>query len=126
METAFGDARTFSASDQAKTMMKQLVSKGLFAEQRDAWMLGAAVGLAEGQVHEGGNRETFQNVNSLDPEGLFAGIMLGLYPKLAPDQRVKKLVDHAEWGIREIFRKNENGTLDWASIGLLRSQARPG
>jgi hypothetical protein len=98
--------------------MKYLVSKGLFGEQRDVWMLGAALGIALGQTREGGKRGTFQNINSLDPEGIFAATMIGLYPEASPEERLKKLVDHAEWGIREIFRKYENGTLDWGTLGV--------
>ncbi|MFQ5910885.1 MAG: hypothetical protein ACE5IJ_09240 [Thermoplasmata archaeon] len=97
--------------------MKQLASKGVFAEQRDVWMLGASLGIALGQAHEAGKRDTFQNINSLDPEEIFAGIMLGLHPDSKPEERLRKLVDYAEWGIREIFRKHENGTLDWGTLG---------
>jgi hypothetical protein len=114
MSTTFGDSRTVPASDEAKTIMKQLVVNGLFQEQRDAWRLGAALGIAAGGTHDSGTRGTFQNINSLDSEELFAAVMMGRYPDLAPEERLKKLVDHAEWGVREIFRKYQNGTLDWA------------
>src|SRR5579875_781596 len=100
MSQAFGESRTVPASKDAKDLMKQLVAKGLFEEQRDVWRLGAAIGLAERKTHEKGVRETFQNINSLDPEEVFAAVMLGRFP---------------EWGIREISRKHENGTLDWAA-----------
>ncbi len=114
MSTTFGDSRTVPASDEAKTIMKQLVVNGLFQEQRDAWRLGAALGIATGSTHDSGTRGTFQNMNSLDSEEVFAAVMMGRYPDLAPEERLKKLVDHAEWGVREIFRKYQNGTLDWA------------
>jgi len=118
MESAFGEARTLPATEQAKTIMKQLVNKNLFADQRHVWNLGAALGLAMGQVYEKGERGTFQNINSLDPEGIFAAIMVGKYPSLTPEERRKKLVDHAEWGIREIMRKEQNGTLDFSTLGI--------
>ncbi len=117
MGTAFGDSRTIPASKKAKSLMKQLANKQVFSEQRDVWMLGAALGIASGETLEEGKRETFQNVNSLDPEGHFAGVMVGLYPDLRPGDRLKKLVDHAEWGVREVFRKHENGTLNWETLG---------
>jgi hypothetical protein len=113
MNGAFGAAVTIPASDRAKTQMKQLVTQGLFKEQRDVWQLGAALGIAKGRTKEGGKRETFQNVNSLDPDGIFGAIMLGLYPNLKPEERLKKLVDHAEWGVNEIAHENEIGTLDF-------------
>ncbi len=96
--------------------MKQIVAKDIFDEQRDLWKLGAALGIALGKVHEHGKRETFQNVNSLDPDGIFRAIMFGLYPDASPKERAKKLVDHAEWGIREIFRREQNGTLDFSKL----------
>jgi hypothetical protein len=118
MNLAFGESRTVPASDQAKVLMKQLVSKGIFDEQRDVWTLGASLGIARGEIYISGNRGTFQNINSLDPEAVFAAIMIGLYPNLAPEDRLRKLVDHAEWGIREISKKIDNGTLDWSTLGI--------
>ena len=116
MSSAFGDIRTLPASRVAKTQMKHLVSKDYFNEQRDVWTLGAAFGIALGKTYERGKRETFQNVNSLDPDGIFSAIMFGLYPDASPKERAKKLVGHAEWGIREIFRREQNGTLDFSKL----------
>ena len=122
MSQAFGESRTVPASKDAKDLMKQLVAKGLFEEQRDVWRLGAAIGLAERKTHEKGARGTFQNINSLDPEEVLAAVMLGRFPDLNPEARLKKLVDFAEWGIREIGRKQENGTLDWAAYAAKNSK----
>jgi hypothetical protein len=116
MCAALWEARTVPASDVAKKIMKTLTNRNLFAEQRDVWTLGAALGIACGESYEEGKRETFQNVNSLDPDTVFAAIMIGLYPNLSTEERFKKLVNHAEWGIREIWRKEENGTLDFSSL----------
>ena len=116
MSSAFGDVRTLPASNLAKKQMKQLVAKDIFDEQRDVWTLGAALGIALGETYERGNRGTFQNVNSLDPERIFSAVMFGLYPNASPKERAKKLVDHAEWGIREIFRRERNGTLDFEKL----------
>lgn len=118
MSQTFGDARTIPASDQAKTCMKQLVASGIFREQRDVWRLGVAVGIAMGQTLEPRDMGTFQNINSLDTDEIFAAVMTGLYPDLSADELLKKLVSHAEWGIREIYRKHQNGTLDWGTIGV--------
>jgi len=117
MKAAFGSARTIPASEQAKKIMAQLETKEVFAEQRDCWTLGASIGIALGKTHSEGSRSTFQNINSLDPEEIFAAIMLGLYPDLTPEERLKKLVDHAEAGIREIFRMEQLGSLDFSTIG---------
>jgi len=116
MNEAFGTIRTIPASKTAKTQMKQMVKKGLFKEQRDAWRLGASLGISKGQRKESKKRETFQNVNSLDPDGIFAAIMLGLHPDMEPEERINMLADYAEWGINEIFHQSEVGTLDFASF----------
>lgn len=121
LSAVFGDFRTIPASDKAKDCMKQLQAKGLFKEQRDVWTLGAALGITIGNsmpIDKTGKRDTFQNVNSLDPEGIFAALMLGLYPDLEPEKRLDKLVDHAEWGIRQLYDKEQNGTLDFSKLGL--------
>ena len=118
---AFGNIRTLPATDRAKTEMKKLVAQGLFREQGDVWRLGAALGIALGKVSEKGKRETFQNINSLDPEGILSAIMVGRYPDMDQDKRAKKLVDHAEWGIEEIYHAHEIGTLDFSKLGLISS-----
>lgn len=125
MSTAFGDSRTIPASDLAKKMMKELTAKYYFDEQRDVWMLGAALGIVCGEVEkEGETRGTFQNVNSLDPEGIFNAIMAGLHKEKSSDERLDLLVNHAEWGIREIYRKCLNGTLDWSTLGIFKAEKK--
>ena len=116
MSTAFGDARTVPASNTAKDYMKQLVAKDIFNRQRDVWRLGAALGISTGETYKKGSRGTFQNINSLDPERIFAAIMVGLHPNMATEGRLKTLVDHAEWGIREIYNRERKGTLDFSKI----------
>ncbi len=108
--------------------MKQLENKKLFDEQRDVWRLGAAIGIAQNEVYENEKKETenekkgtFQNINTLDTDQVFAAIMLGLYPDMSPEERLKKLISHAEWGIREINRKEKIGTLDFSTLGLSES-----
>ncbi len=116
MSYAFTEIRTIPASKKAKALMNKLIRNDIFEQKRDIWTLGAALGIKLGKTYEGGTRETFQNVNSLDPEGVFSAIMLGLYPDSTPKFRLTKLVDHAEWGIREIARRDKNGTLDLAKL----------
>jgi len=122
LSSAFGDVRTIPASKVAKTQMKQLVSRDIFNEQRDVWTLGASLGLAFGKTYERGTRATFHHVKGLDPDGIFSAIMFGLYPNASPKERVKKLVDHAEWGIREISRREKNGTLDFSKLSRYGSK----
>jgi len=114
---AFGDFRTIPITEDGRKILNQLVTKNIFNDMRHGWQLGAALGISTGEVHKTGSRGTFQNVNSLDPEGIFAAIMVGLYPEIDPKDRRDKLVDHAEWGIREIQRKEKNGTLDFETLG---------
>ena len=57
----------------------------------------------------------YKYATAVNEKGIFAAIMLGLYPDLKPEERVKKLVDHAEWGINEIAHQNDIGTLDFYS-----------
>lgn len=116
-ESAF-DTITVPASQSAKSIMRQLETKELVKQQRDVWRMGAALGIAMGKEWDKDKRETFQNLNSLDPDQEFAAIMVGLYPNLSPKDRLIKLVNHAEWGIREIQRRHELSTLDWTKIGL--------
>jgi hypothetical protein len=87
---------------------------------RFVWQLGAAYGIALGKSETPkGEVKTFQNVNSLDPEEYFAAIMVGLMPDATPEERVRQLCEHAEWGVRELKRKLDNGTLDLAQLAAL-------
>jgi hypothetical protein len=126
LSDSLGDIRTLPASKQAKDQMKQLTSKGLFREQRDVWTLGASLGIAYGKTLDDGDRETFQNINSLDPDGVFRAIISGLYPDIEPRDRAVKLVNHAEWGIREIYRRDKNGTLDFSEFCGLSPKSEKG
>lgn len=99
--------------------MKYLTTKGLFLEMRDVWTLGAALGIVHGKTLEQekqGKRGTFQRTNSLDPDGILSSVMLALFPELDPKEMSEKLVDFAEWGIREIERQERNGTLDFSKL----------
>jgi hypothetical protein len=113
---AFGEAVTIPVSQTSKNQMKQLISQGLFKEQRDIWRLGAALGISKGKRKKIQKRETFQNINSLDPDGIFSAIMLGLFLDKSAKERVDLLVEYAEWGINEIYHQNEIGTLDFAAF----------
>ena len=123
MGQTFGEIRTVPASDEAKAIMSQLKAKGIAKEARDIWQLGAALGIAAGEFKEVGSRDTFQNINSLDPEEAFAAVMLGRYPEMTAEQRLKRLADHAEWGIRELQRREANGTLKLSQLAT-GSEAR--
>ncbi len=118
MIDAFGGARTIRASDKAKSYMKHLETVGLFKEQGDVWRLGASLGILTGNKLEGVGGGTFQNINSLDPDGILAAIMVGIYPDMDPEERLKLLISYAEWGIKDIFRQYEIGTLDFSKLGL--------
>jgi hypothetical protein len=124
MSDAFGDARVIPASKQAKEQMNQLKAKGIFQELGDIWRLGAALGITLGQTStDGKEMDTFQNINSLDPDGIMAAVMVGLYPNSEPKDRLSLLVAYAEWGINEIYHKDEIGTLDFAKLGLVEGSA---
>jgi hypothetical protein len=120
MSDAFGDARVIPASKLAKEQMNQLKAKGIFQELGDVWRLGVALGISHGQTStDEKEMDTFQNINSLDPEGILAAIIVGLYPNSEPKERLSLLVAYAEWGINEIYHKDEIGTLDFAKLGFV-------
>lgn len=119
MSEAFGDARVIPASKMAKEQMNQLKVKGIFQELGDVWRLGAALGIALGKTSkEEREMDTFQNINSLDPEGILDAVMMGLCPNSTPKERLSLLVAYAEWGINELHHKDKVGTLNFAKLGL--------
>lgn len=115
----FGDARVISASELAKSQMGQLKAKGYFKDLGDIWRLGASLGIScRKTLDERKDADTFESINSLDPEGVFAAIMISLHPNLTSKERLSLLAQYAEWGINEIHRKEEIGTLDFSRLGL--------
>ena len=126
MSNAFGDARVIPASKLAKEQMNQLKAKGIFQELGDIWRLGATLGISLGKTSTDDKvMDTFQNINSLDPEGILAAIMIGLYPNSEDKERLSLLVAYAEWGVREIYHRDEIGTLDFSKLGLAEELISP-
>ena len=97
--------------------MRQLVNKGLFREQRDVWTLGCALGIASGKEIPFEDGVTFSRLDGLDEKGEFQTIMLNKFPDLSPADRRKKMLNNVEWGIREIYKKEQIGTLDFSNLG---------
>lgn len=121
MSFAFGDIRTLQVSDKARAIMRDFIERAVVDEQRTIWMLGASLGITHDRECDDecqGRRSTFQNINSLDPDGVFAAYLLGKYPGYSPERRVKKLVNHAEWGIRYIAELDEANALNISKLGL--------
>ena len=118
MAEAFDDrSRTISVSHEVREMMRQLVNKGLFNEQRDVWTLGCALGIATGEEIPFSDGVTFSRLDGLDENSEFQVIMLNEYPDLSPADRRKKMLNHVEWGVREIYRKEQISSLDFSTIG---------
>ena len=111
----------FSASEEAKNMMKELSEiSGIFSQMSDVWRWGAALAILENakidDAIKNKKRTTIYAVDTIDPEGIFSAIMISLFPDMEPEERKKKLEDFAEWGIREIYRRYKNGTLNFSKI----------
>lgn len=114
--STFGGASVVSHSEDAKKIMESLQNKGYFKELRDVWKLAAALGIARGETYEDDNRGTFVTLTTIDKDEYFGALILGLYPDLSPEERFKKFMNHFEWGIRELERREKNGTLDFQEL----------
>jgi hypothetical protein len=99
--------------------LKQLKSSGYFAEMTDAYRFAIALALAHGGIAEPAARGTIFNVGSLDPDRSIYQAISALAPEKG--EPIYKLAERlAEWGLTEMCRQMEQGTL---SIATLLSEA---
>lgn len=110
-------------SERTHPLLKRLKDDGHFAEMADAYRFGVALALAQGvQPDEiSGTRQTVFSVATIDPDREMATAVRTI---LGDDgssiyRRVERL---AEWGVRELARRAEDGEIDFA--GLLSDATR--
>lgn len=100
--------------------LQQLKSSGHFAEMADAYRFAIALALAHGAIAESATRGTIFNVGSLDPDrSIYQAIAALSLEKGEPIYRLAERL--AEWGVSEMWRQMEQGTLSTAT--LLREAA---
>ena len=113
LSETFGSKRTISVSQESKDKMQRLASLGIFKEKRDIWRLGVAWAISKDEKKKPKDSTTFQNINSLDSDGIITAIMQALYEDKTSDERYNLLLEYAEWGIYELDRLDKISSLDF-------------
>ena len=108
---------TVGLSDAAHAQLKSLKDREYFAEMADAYRFAIGLALAHG-VAPGpvaGSRQTIFNVGTLDPDRL---IHLAVATLREPtDEPVYRSAERlAEWGVVELSRRADTGTLSLAEV----------
>lgn len=110
-------------SERSHLLLRRLKDDGHFAEMADAYRFGVALALAHGVVPEeiSGTRTTVFSVATIDPDREIATAVRTI---LGDDgsSLYRKMERLAEWGVRELSRRAEDGEIDFA--GLLGEAAR--
>jgi hypothetical protein len=103
-------------SKSAHAAMVRFKEDGLFNEMVDAYRFAVALALAHGgMTSDVGERQNFLNVGSLDRDGSLQTAVLALRQPTSENvyRTVEKL---ATWGIEELDRRSQSGTLSFADI----------
>jgi len=104
-------------SESSHPILKRLKEDGHFAEMADAYRFGVALALAYGPILEEvpGSRQTVFSVATIDPDREIAAAVRII---LGDDTTsvYKKIERLAEWGVRELGRRAEDGEIDFASL----------
>jgi Arc/MetJ-type ribon-helix-helix transcriptional regulator len=108
---------TIGLSESSHVKLKRLVGEGLFAEMRDAYRFALALALAKNidPPEIEGNKQTFLNIGSLDPDGEIKSLISVL--RKDEEGSVYRLAEKlADWGVHELTRQSDSGPLNFASI----------
>lgn len=115
--TTVNEPTMIGLSERTHPLLKRLKDDGHFAEMADAYRFGVALALAHGvQPNEiSGTRQTVFSVATIDPDREIATAVRTI---LGDDvssiyKRVERL---AEWGVRELARRAEDGEIDFADL----------
>ena len=117
MSSHASEPTTIGLSDSCQGKLKKLKEDGYLAEMADGYRFAIALALAHGAIAEpsGGKRQTIFNVGTLDPEGTIYLAVKALREEVSePVWRTAERL--AEWGVEELARRAESGTLSFAEI----------
>lgn len=104
-------------SDRAHQLLKRLKDDGHFAEMADAYRFGVALALAHNVTPQEiiGSRTTVFSVATIDPDREIATAVKTILRDdgISIYRKVERL---AEWGVRELARRAEDGEIDFAAL----------
>lgn len=103
-------------SERTHPLLKRLKEDGHFAEMADAYRFGLALALACGEEpDELSPRTTIFGVATIDPDKEIYTAVKAL--KNPQGVSIYKQVErYADWGVRELSKRAENGDIDFAAL----------
>jgi len=111
------DRGTVGLSENSHAMLKTLADEH-FSEMTHGYRFAIALALAmgsSGHDFDGEKRRTFINVGTLDRDHALKQLILLLYD--CEESEAYGVAERlAEWGVREMARRDEAGELDFASL----------
>lgn len=108
---------TIGLSEHAHSRLGALKEDGHFAEMADAYRFAIALALSQGVLPDevGGTRRTVFNIGTIDPDkDLYVAIKTMIETGETPVYRWAERL--AEWGVVELARQAEAGSLDVGKI----------
>jgi hypothetical protein len=117
MTSREAEPTTIGLSDVAHVRLRKLKEDGHFAEMADAYRFAIGLALAHGISPDpiAGSRTTIFNIGTLDPDGSIRTAVATL--REPSDEPVYRSAErYAEWGVTELSRRAETGTLSLAEV----------
>jgi hypothetical protein len=111
------DRTTVGLSTEAHSMLQALKEHELFAEMLDGYRFAISLAIASGSSGTPitGGKNTFVNVGTLDKDGALRQIIAALF-QCPLEESYDKAELLAEWGVRELDRRFQDGSLDVAEL----------
>ena len=115
-QTSSDDGQTtIGLSESAHEKLKELQDEGVFARLMDGYRFCMAFAIAQGQKKEVVKRNTIFNVGTFDPKQEIRNVVEVVTGE-SPDEVYRSVEKYAEWGVGEIYRLHESGSLDFAVL----------
>lgn len=106
-------------SEKSHSLLKRLKDDGHFSEMADAYRFGVALALAYGVLPDEPipPKTTIFSVATIDPDREIALAVRTILGDEIDGTPVYRMVERlAEWGVRELSRKADEGEIDFAGL----------
>lgn len=111
------DRTTVGLSTEAHSMLQALKEHEVFAEMLDGYRFAISLAIASGSSGASikGGKNTFVNVGTLDKDGNLRRVISAML-RCPLEEAYDKAELLAEWGVRELDRRLQDGILDVAEL----------
>ena len=103
-----GASKVYTTKRDAYNKLVDANNSNKFSRQIDAFHAAAAIGIRLGipkSTEYSESREELVNVYSIDPDGILWALISSLHYEASGDERFKKLMNYADYGIEKLAKE---------------------